>query len=168
MSLLYQFGFLIILQLNCLKGWSVFACKGQTWNITSNDNVRSMQIFQDWIYAWQNGCEFRAVELGHPKLLNFGGLGFALQYELKQLIWYVEMNKIYRADGIWQWAEYEESKNCTLGLGSIDCYFKPISMCGLDRFLSMEMLLILDIKNHQILILQKLFSFHLQEVTSVG
>ena len=128
MASVYLFGFLVILRLACSKMYSVFECRGHKWNLTSNDNNESMQVFQDWLYAWQNGCQYHKIQLAHHERLNYGGMGCTLQYELKELITYVELNLIYRSNGVWQWAEHEEAKNCLMGLGSIDCFFKPISL----------------------------------------
>lgn len=110
-------------QLRCLDS------EREPWYIQDHDSVEAGKKLQDWIYAYQNDCSHK--QINHEPLPEIG-IGSTLQYITNQLLWCLSQNFIYRPTSTFAFADFDP-KNCTLGISSIDCYFKPMSTCGFEK-----------------------------------
>lgn len=114
--------------------YSAFDCGGRQWELNYSKSSPDMEIFQNWIYAWQHSCGVRNVDVNPAQSW---GIGRTLHLAVKNFVTAIEMNMIWRpteqnaarVSGAFLWAE-DNPSNCTLGVRSIDCYFLPISTCG--------------------------------------
>lgn len=119
--------------------FSAYTCKGHDrWLVHYNDTEKSEQIFQDWLYYRQNDCLNKTLEHS-PAPVN--GIGSSIQWSMRSLVLAIELGMIYRPNGKqvkprvpgpWIWAD-ENAQNCTLGIRTVDCYFKPLSICSFEN-----------------------------------
>lgn len=115
--------------------FSVFNCgdaDSPGWEITPDIDQVERKRFLNFIHFWQHDCPTPENKKGISNDINpWGGISWTIHNNMFYFLLAIEMGKIYRPIGQyhWVWAEYSEPKNCSLGLGDIDCFFKPLSNC---------------------------------------
>lgn len=118
------------------KRWtfSVFHCgsyNAKSWEITNHTDHENSDIknFQSFLYFWQNNCLNR--KRSHEYIDNENDKNFAtmIMNHIKHFILAIELGQIYRPKNNIKIIGYNNIHNCSLGLGAIDCFFKPISRC---------------------------------------
>ena len=109
---------------------SAFVCSG-SWDVRKNDSERMFGIFQNWIYGWQNNCVGKTTSAGLP---IGSGIGSGMESATRWLMWALESNRIYRPSGHWAWADPN-----VCPLKTVDCYFRPLSSCGLQTLGNMNL-----------------------------
>ena len=117
--------------------FSAFNCQDK-WPVQYNDTTESERIFLDWLYYRQNDCGNIKHDIS-PAPVN--GIGASLQWSIRSFVLAIEQGIVYRPNGKptkpripgqWIWAD-ENANNCTLGIRTVDCYFKPLSICNYEN-----------------------------------
>jgi len=97
------------------------------WDLVRNETM--FYLFQEWLHNWQQQCDkgfFEGMSLGQ-------GMGSDIIGASNWFEFAIERNNVYRPYHYWQWSNLDVS-NCSIpnSKGTIDCYFEPLSTCGLD------------------------------------
>jgi len=119
----------ILLLLKLSSSSSGFDCGHYgNWNI-ENNNTKIFDIVQQWLTQWQKQCD-KDFYYGLPLGQGIGSdiIGASNWFEFA-----IENNKVFRPPYYWIWSDIDVS-NCSIpnSKGTIDCYFEPISPCGLN------------------------------------
>jgi hypothetical protein len=124
----------------CALVWRVvqtssgYSCN-QEWEVDRTDNRAMFETFQNWLHAWQNDCSKQFYE-GMPMRT---GIGSSIVTSSNWFEFALEHGQIYRPTFEWIWANADPS-NCTiLGKPWLDCYFKPLSCCSVDKSAGMRL-----------------------------
>ena len=100
-----------------------FDCRGHAaWATDEVDLSREMQQF---IFDHQSSCEKR-IESVHP---GECGIGCNITWGVAYMVRAFFNNEVYRPRGAWTWA-HPNSSHCTAELTAIDCFSRPLSLCG--------------------------------------
>jgi hypothetical protein len=109
---------------------SGYSCPGEPWIIDNNDKDFIFNYFQQWLYKWQYDCNEKSNYEG----LSVGmGIGSSILGSSNWFEFALEQGKFYRPNYEWEWAD-KNSSTCTFsGIPSLDCYFKPLTQCGINN-----------------------------------
>ena len=122
--ILYRFHLALVESAVMSSGYS---CYGPGWEIDHTDNAEMFGKMQKWLYAWQNNCDLPVYE----GLAPGNGIGSSIMGMSNWFEYAYEHGSIYRPYFTYPWAEGDNT-NCTFpGIGSVECYFQPLSNCHL-------------------------------------
>lgn len=109
---------------NCSSPWFVF----DTVKEARLNNYNDSDFFQNWIFGWQHDCSNHKL---FKKSVGECGLGCNINFGIVDMLSAFQNGLIYRPMRDWKWAA-NNSSDCTLNRQFIDCFSKPLSVCGTE------------------------------------